>query len=109
MKRTINYLLFSCALVFLAACASPGHKALTSFLEKGVNTLSYEDAVRRWHEPEKLTEEDETFTALWVDEDYYLIETPGSAFRAPTLTGRRTILTFKRKTKRLIKYKVEYY
>ncbi len=109
MKRNLKNILLFLLVILFTACASSGHKMLTDFLEKGIDTLTYDEAVERWHEPEKITQGKETFTAVWVDEDYYLIDTPGSAFRAPTLTGRLTILTFDNKTKKLEKYEIEYY
>ena len=103
------YIILLCLTALLTACASPGHRMLTDYLGKGAGVLTYKEAVKRWNSPEKVTEGEETFTAVWVDEDYYLIETPGSRFRTPTLTGRRTILTFDKKTNLLKTYRVEYY
>lgn len=98
-------------ILFAAACASPGHKALVDYLDKGIGVTTYEQVVKRWGSPEKMTEKNDYFIAEWVDEDYYLIETPGKkgAFVAPTLTGRKVTLKFDKATKLLRKYDIVYY
>lgn len=81
---------------------------LTNYLDKGIGTLTYEDIVKRWNSADKLIEGKESFTAIWIREDYIDAHIMKHSFQAPDVFIERKTLLFDRKTRLLKSYHVEY-
>jgi len=102
MKKIISLL----ALLIIASCATNGHKMLTDYLNNGIGALTYEDVVKKWRKPDKVTEEDSAIIAEWIREDYVDVGIVRPAFSSPTVYGEKKTLWFDRETKILKDYKI---
>lgn len=97
-------------LLFFSACVpSPGHVALTNYLDKGIGTLTYEDVVKKWRNADELIEGAETITGIWIREDFSHPGYVGPPYQPPTVYGEKKTLVFDKKTRLLKSYHVEYY
>lgn len=107
----MNFLFFM-AITLLSACAAPGHKMLIERLERGLNVMTYSDALKRWGKTPYVEKGDKFLTAVWIENygnDYYMVETPEGEIPIPPYGHvKEMTLRFDIETLVLKDYKVEY-
>ena len=106
----LKLLIITSVLLIINACGpSRGHIMLTNYLDNGIGTFTYEDIEERWHSADELIEGEETFTGIWIREDYIDATIVRRPLSSPNVFREKKTLVFDNKTRLLKSYKVEDY
>ena len=78
-------------------------------LDKAINIISYDEALMTWGEPVSLFEGDEIFLATWGAEESggAIIPIGKSWFGFPIKNGWKLVLSFNKKSRKMIHWKYE--
>lgn len=106
MKKYLFLLFLS---LFLTSCASTGHQALVGYLDGGIDVVTFDEVIKRWGQPDSIISKENSYSAVWLEEEYLFLNLQGHSFMAPTVFGESKTLLFDNETNILLKYEVKYW